>query len=180
MNPRLIVGLAIIALLGAVFYLGLQGDPRTPPPRRLGQPVLSFTAPVLDPYQSDYGSNLNLADYLGTKPLVVNFWASWCYPQCYQEAPELEAAWQQYQDRVLFIGVNTQDKSVEALKFIAQFQLSFPQVADPRGSIALDYATTGVPETFVIDQNGLLQAHFIGGVSQDKLEEALESLLGES
>lgn len=180
MNPRMIVGLVVVALLGAVFYLGLQGDPRTPPPRRLGQPVLSFAAPVLPPYQEDYGQTLDLSSYLGKKPLVINFWASWCYPQCYQEAPELEAAWRRYQDQVFFIGVNTQDKSPEALKFIDQFQLSFPQVEDPRGKLALDYATTGVPETFVIDRNGILQAHFIGAVNQEKLGEAVEALLGES
>ena len=140
------------------------------------RPAPDFTLPVLPPYREDWGETLRLSDHLGKKPVVLNFWASWCLP-CYEEAPVLEATWRRYRDRVLFLGINTQDKEEEALRFIAQFGLTFPQVYDPRGRVGVDYGMYGVPETFFIDREGRVLARHAGAIDEATLERYLEEAL---
>ncbi|GBD40411.1 Thiol:disulfide interchange protein CycY [bacterium HR38] len=108
---------------------------------------------------------------------MLNFWASWCYPACYEEAPVLEATWRRYRDQVLFVGINTQDKEGDALRFIEQFGLTFPQVFDPRGRVGVDYGMYGVPETFVIDREGRVVVRHAGAIDQATLEQYLKEVL---
>jgi cytochrome c biogenesis protein CcmG/thiol:disulfide interchange protein DsbE len=126
----------VVAFLAGIFWWGMQRNPRELPSvlAKERRPAPDFTLPLLPPYRAAWGETFRLGDYLGKRPIVLNFWASWCYPACYEEAPVLEAAWRKHKDRVLFVGVNTQDKEPEALRFIAQFGLTFPQVFDPRGT----------------------------------------------
>jgi cytochrome c biogenesis protein CcmG/thiol:disulfide interchange protein DsbE len=77
---------------------------------------------------------------------------------------------------VLFVGVNTQDKEPEALRFIAQFGLTFPQVFDPRGRVGVDYGMYGVPETFFIDKEGRVYARHAGAIDEATLEGYLKEL----
>jgi cytochrome c biogenesis protein CcmG/thiol:disulfide interchange protein DsbE len=112
--------------------------------------------------------------------VVLNFWASWCYPACYEEAPVLEAAWRAYRQRgVMVVGVDIQDTEAAGRRFIEQFGLTFPNAPDPRGRVSIDYGVYGVPETFVIDRRGLIRKKLVGGVTADALREAIEPLLAE-
>lgn len=60
--------------------------------------------PPPSPYRAEWGEAFRLADHLGKRPIVLNFWASWCYPACYEEAPILEASWRRHREEVLFVG----------------------------------------------------------------------------
>ncbi len=171
------VYLALVLVLGGLFWWGMQRDPNALPSALKGRPAPVFTLPVLEPYRAAWGEELSLAEHLGAKPIVLNFWASWCFPACYEEAPILEAAWRKYRDRVLFIGVNTQDKPEDALEFIARFGLSFPQVFDPRGTVGVDYGMYGVPETFVIDREGRVVERHAGAVDMETLERLIAEVL---
>lgn len=177
MRAWLWVGLVLA--LGGLFLWGMQRNPRELPSvlAKERRPAPDFVLPLLPPYRETWGETLRLSDHLGKRPIVLNFWASWCYPACYEEAPVLEAAWRRHRDRVLFLGVNTQDKEADALRFVAQFGLTFPNVFDPRGRVGVDYGMYGVPETFFIDQEGRVLARHAGAIDQATLEKYLEEAM---
>ncbi|GAA6755818.1 redoxin domain-containing protein [Thermus thalpophilus] len=169
----------LVVALGGLFFWGMQRNPKDLPSvlAKERRPAPDFALPVLPPYRAEWGETFRLSDHLGKRPIILNFWASWCYPACYEEAPVLEAAWRTYKERVLFLGVNTQDKEPEALKFIAQFGLTFPQLFDPRGRVGVDYGMYGVPETFFIDGKGRVLARHAGAIDQATLEKYLKEAL---
>jgi cytochrome c biogenesis protein CcmG/thiol:disulfide interchange protein DsbE len=152
---------------------GFRGDPRTIPSPLVGKPAAAFS---LETYA---GAPVTLAGLRG-QVVVLNFWASWCYPACYEEAPVLEAAWQTYRPKgVVVVGVDIQDTDTAGRRFIEQFGLTFPNAPDPRGRVSIDYGVYGVPETFVIDRRGRIRRKLVGGVTADVLREAIEPLLAE-
>jgi cytochrome c biogenesis protein CcmG/thiol:disulfide interchange protein DsbE len=125
------------------------------------------------------GSQMSLDSQRG-KVVVINFFASWCDP-CRQEAPAVESTWREYRDQdVQFVGIAYQDAKSKAQAFLAEFDVSYPTVLDPGSRIARAYGVTGVPETFVIDQEGLLVRHFVGSVTQAQLGLELDALLAGS
>lgn len=169
---RLWIPLSILPLLGLLAY-GFQTDPRSIPSPLVGRPAPSFTLTLFD------GGELHLADLRG-KVVVVNFWASWCYPACYEEAPVLEAGWREYRDReVVVVGIDVQDTEEGARRFIEQFGLTFPNGPDPRGKVSIDYGVYGVPETFFIDREGQIRRKHAGAVTGPLFRETIEALLGE-
>ncbi|MBX6723996.1 MAG: TlpA family protein disulfide reductase, partial [Dactylosporangium sp.] len=99
------------------------------------------------------GSELQLADLRG-RPVVINFWASWCQP-CRDEAAVLEHFAAEYGPRgVAFVGVNVWDNEQQARAFLEEFGISYPNGTDVRGSAAIEYGLTGLPETFFLDRQG--------------------------
>jgi cytochrome c biogenesis protein CcmG/thiol:disulfide interchange protein DsbE len=114
------------------------------------------------------------------KVVVLNFWASWCYPACYEEAPVLERGWRAYKDRgVVVMGVDIQDKPEAGKKFINDFSLTFPNALDPAGRVSIDYGVYGVPETFFIDAKGRVRAKHVGAVTEEVFRRHVERLLAE-
>ena len=108
------------------------------------------------------GETYRLSDYQGSV-VLVNFWASWC-DACKPEARDLEAAHKYYQPRgdVLFLGVDYVDTEPEALAYLEEFQITYPNGPDLRTKISQAYRILGVPETFVIDQDGIISHVQIG------------------
>jgi cytochrome c biogenesis protein CcmG/thiol:disulfide interchange protein DsbE len=112
--------------------------------------------------------------------VVLNFWASWCFPACYEEAPVLEAAWRKYRDEGLVVlGVDIQDTEVAGKQFIQKFGLTFPNAPDPKGKVSIDYGVYGVPETFVIDRKGMIRDKKVGALTEAYVREKVEPLLKE-
>lgn len=102
------------------------------------------------------GEQIASSDLTG-KVVVLNFWASWCKP-CEQEAADLETAWREYApgDEVVFLGVDYVDTEPEAMEYLNKFSISYPNGPDLGTSISQSFRMTGVPETYVIDQDGTL------------------------
>lgn len=108
------------------------------------------------------GDTYRLSDFRG-KVVVLNFWASWC-ETCKPEAKDLEDAYQNYLSRgdVIFLGVDYVDTEPEALAYLDEFGITYPNGPDLRTEISQAYRVGGVPETFIIDQEGVLTHVQIG------------------
>lgn len=145
---KALVFLSVIALLLLLAY-GFWTDPRVIPSPLVGGLAPDFTLTLLD------GKELRLRDLRG-QPVVVNFWASWCYPSCWNEAPRLEANWQRHKDHgVMMIGVIYQDTEGNARGFIEKHRKTYPNGVDVNSRIAIEYGVFGIPETFFIDREGM-------------------------
>ena len=104
------------------------------------------------------------------RPLILNFWASWCL-SCRNEARILENFWKNEQIQV--IGIAVRDDEEEAKKFAEQWGKSYPLALDPDGETSLNYGLTGVPETFIIDKQGIVRHHMAGEIDRNFLNKAL-------
>ena len=169
---RWLIPLAALPLLALLAY-GFRVNPREIPSPLVGRPAPGFALTAFD------ATPLTLDAQRG-RVVVVNFWASWCYPACYEEAPVLERSWRAYRDRgVLVVGVDIQDTVEAARKFMRDFGLSFPNAPDPTGKVSVDYGTYGVPETFFIDRRGRIRARHVGALTDDVIRAHVERLLAE-
>lgn len=169
---RWTIPFAVVPVLVLLAY-GFRTDPRAIPSPLIGKPAPQFTLERFD------GGKITL-DSLKGQIVVLNFWASWCYPACYEEAPVLEGGWKEYKDRgVMVIGVDIQDTQEAAAKFINQFSLTFPNGPDPAGKIAVDYGVYGVPETFFIDKRSMMRKKHVGAVTEAVFRNEVEKLLKE-
>lgn len=110
------------------------------------------------------------------KPVMLNFWASWCVP-CREEAPMLEAAWKRYRDRVVFVGVDVQDTEVEARAFLRQYGITYPNGAVNAGAISVAYGMRGVPETYFIATDGRIARKWNGPLGTAGLDQFIGELL---
>lgn len=140
--------LAFVMLLGAGMVL--KGDAV-----ERGDPAPSVEAPTLEG-----DGTLALEDLRG-KPVLVNFWASWCVP-CEAEAEYLEAAHAEYGDEVEFVGVNVKDARSDALEFVERYDVAYEQVRDESLEWYDAFGLTGQPETFLIDADGEIVEHVTG------------------
>lgn len=109
-------------------------------------------------------------------PVVVNFWASWCIP-CKEEAPELAAAARRYRGRVVFLGIDIQDLTADARKFMDDVEAPYVSVRDGTSKTSSAYGLTGVPETFYLDRAGRAAFHSVGAVSKGELEAGIRAAL---
>jgi cytochrome c biogenesis protein CcmG/thiol:disulfide interchange protein DsbE len=156
-----------LGLLGLLAW-GLSRDPKLIPSPLSGKEAPLFELALFD------GGTFRLEDQRG-KVVVLNVWASWCYPACWNEAPRLEAAWRQYRDQgVVLVGLNYQDREAEARAFIQRFGKTFPNGPDKGSQIAIAYGVYGVPETFFIDHTGRIYAKHIGEISGETLAAKIE------
>jgi cytochrome c biogenesis protein CcmG/thiol:disulfide interchange protein DsbE len=163
----LAAGLIAVLVLALLSY-GLMAQPGKS--LQTGTPVPSFQLTDLN------GAPMSLDSQRG-KVAVLNFFASWCSP-CQEEAPALEQVWRDYQDQgVQFFGIAYKDAGPKAAAFLDSFHVTYPSALDPGGRTAQAYGVTGVPETFIIDQEGRLIRHFIGSVKREDLARELDKLL---
>lgn len=120
-------------------------------------------APPLTLQRLDTAGKLSLSSLRG-KVVAVNFWASWCGP-CGDEAPLLERTWRENRSRgFVLLGVDANDSSGEARKFMRKHGVTYPIVHDAHGSTLGHWGVPGLPTTFVIDRRGRVVAKVVGGL----------------
>ena len=136
----------------------------------VGKKAPSFVAPKVG------GQLVSLENYKN-KPLVLNFWASWC-PPCRDETPGMERIWRKYEDQgVVILGINVQDGEKEAQRYISEFGVTFSNALDLDGSITVDYGVTGLPVTFFIDNDSVVTGRWVGSISEDRLDNWVSNLI---
>jgi cytochrome c biogenesis protein CcmG/thiol:disulfide interchange protein DsbE len=167
MKLRYAVPAVVLAALVVLFAAGLQRDPTRVPSPLIGKPAPVFQLPTLD------GATLGVAQLAG-RPVLVNFWASWCTP-CLQEHPllmELSRA------GVTIIGLNYKDDPEAARQWLARHGDPFTQIAQDRdGRVGLDWGVYGVPETFVLDAHGVIRHKQIGPMTRAAWDQDIAALV---
>jgi len=169
------VGAAAVALVALLVYgvIGVGQSTTLDDAVAAGQrpPAPSLALPRLEG-----GGQGSLADYRG-RPVVLNFWASWCEP-CKDEAPALERAQRRLQQAGgTVLGVTVEDASSASRRFLREYGLDYPNLRDVDGDLGREYGRTGVPETFVIDRQGRVVALQRGQVDDRFLDRALRRVL---
>jgi peroxiredoxin len=133
-------------------------------PIEVGFPAPDFTFPGLD------GKMVRLSDFRG-KVVLVNIWATWCR-YCVDEMPSMEKLYQKLigEDfEILAVSIDSSGERVVA-SFMKKYKLTFPALIDSAGAIRMGYRTTGVPESFIIDKDGILVKKIIGSLDWTKPE----------
>ena len=154
---RALQATALVAVVGLFALLVWRLTHQSHPPK-LGGPAPNFTLQRLGD-----GGTVDLASLRG-KPVVLNFFASWCEP-CKGEAPVLESAWQKYKNQVVFLGVDYHDVTSDARTFLSHHGVTYPTVQDGSGAVADRYGVSAVPETYFVDRRGrLVGVHIVGTV----------------
>jgi len=181
-NPSrrvLLRSLGILVLLGVLgWFLWLRQPLAAPtqpistiPAPEIGHPAPDFTLPTLD------GGEVRLADLRG-KPVILNFWATWC-PPCRREMPALEVIWQQYnKGDVMVLGVD-QGESVAIVSEYVRMNVgvTFPLPLDRRQDVGDLYLVRSLPTTFFIDAEGIIRNIRVGGPMElDFLTEQVKAL----
>ena len=110
-------------------------------------------APAFDLNRLDGHGRIDLASLRGKKPIVLDFWASWCVP-CIHESKRLEAARKRYGDRIEFIGVDTKDFSGDARRWQREHGITYPSVHDGSGKVLAKYGGLPIPKIFFVARNG--------------------------
>jgi cytochrome c biogenesis protein CcmG/thiol:disulfide interchange protein DsbE len=125
----------------------------------------------------DGGADRHLSDYLGRKPVVLNFFASWCQP-CLREMPTFEAEHQRLGDRVTFLGLAFQDRTDEAQAMVDRTGVTYPTFADPAGSALTYFGGVAMPTTVFIDASGEVTDVVSQDLSESELRDKVDALLG--
>jgi cytochrome c biogenesis protein CcmG/thiol:disulfide interchange protein DsbE len=161
----LIIGILIVAAIVFVLFAGLGKDPQ-----HIDSPLIGRPAPPFALKAVGTGETIDLESLRG-KPVIVNFWATWCGP-CYEEHPTLVANARNLPN-VQFIGVVFNDTDDKILRFLAERGSAYPTLLDTNGKTAIAYGVGGVPETYFINAAGTVVAKFEGPLSTETIQENL-------
>lgn len=181
-RPLWTIAIGLILILGGLWFIWtrmiaggvsvtgsevISSEPAPIP----GHPAPDFELKNLD------GELVRLSDFKG-KPVIVNFWATWC-PPCRAEFPDFQKVSVEQADKLVIIGINhtTGDSPQFVPDFVAEFGITFPIVLDETGETVKAYKVVGLPTTVFIDSNGIVKEVFAGPINKAYIESKLTDLL---
>jgi cytochrome c biogenesis protein CcmG/thiol:disulfide interchange protein DsbE len=174
---QILVWVALVVLL-VIVALGLRRSQQgTVQP---GEIIPDFSLTLFDGYTYQDKTQVKVSELRG-KVVVINFWASWCKP-CEQEAADLEAAWRFYEPtgEVVFIGIDYVDTEPEARGYLTKFDITYPNGPDLATKISQFFRIKGVPETYFIDRDGVLQFIQVGPFSSEaQIRQQVDQILNQ-
>jgi len=142
------------------------GQSELPPAPKVGRLAPDFTLTDLE------GNSVRLSDSRG-KVVFINFWATWC-PPCRAEMPDIEAIHQEYKNKgVVVIGVDLYEDENVVRQYVQQGGYSWTFVIDNTGEVAINYGITGIPTSFFLDKEGIIQAVKVGVMTKRAIESKL-------
>jgi cytochrome c biogenesis protein CcmG/thiol:disulfide interchange protein DsbE len=169
-RSQVTLGIVVAALLGAAAAVGLTTDGHaktTPPPPA----ARNFTLAEL----GHPAAKISLAALAG-KPVIINFFASWCAP-CKRETPMLASFYRQHGGKVLVIGVDSNDETGPALKFARTAGIGYPVAVDPfPSSVTVSYGVEALPQTFFLNAQHKIVRHVVGDLTERELTSWAASL----
>jgi cytochrome c biogenesis protein CcmG, thiol:disulfide interchange protein DsbE len=181
----------VVALLGLLVWRVAAGNPGagfvSAIKRGDNPPAPAFELPVIWDRHETWPRRLkraladdrvSLAELRGHL-VVINFWASWCIP-CKEEAPALAAGARAHAGQVAFLGLDIQDFTSDARRFLRNLDVPYVSVRDASSDSRRAYGLTGVPETYYVNRRGLVVAHSLGAVSRDELERNITLALADA
>ena len=194
----LVLVLVLAALIGGAYVLygrlsagagadnlSVQTPPSAQTPGETGAPQDSAAPEETEPPKVEApdftavdadGTEVKLSDYVG-KPIVLNFWASWCSP-CKSEMPEFNAAWEELDGEVQFLMVNMTDGARETVESAREYVegegFTFPVLFDTKSEAAIAYSAYSLPTTYFIDAEGYLVARAVGAIDGETLQKGLD------
>jgi thiol-disulfide isomerase/thioredoxin len=170
--------IAVAVLLGGTWIwisrvpesqVGVPGEGLETAPRK-GFLAPDFTLVTLD------GTTVQLSDLRG-RPVLINFWASWCGP-CRAEMPHIEAAYEAHSDEGLIVlGIDQLESPPLVADFVEEFNLTFPIPLDRDGLVSEAYRARALPTSFFVDANGIIRETFTGPMTAGLIESKLELIL---
>ena len=167
----LLLGTAWIVESREVVAPGATDGGALPEAPAVGYPAPDFTLPTLT------GETVRLSDYRG-RPVVVNFWATWC-PPCRAEIPHFQSASRRYNGRVVFLGVDDAEPATVVAPFAADMGITYPVPLDMESVVSRLYRVNSLPSTFFVDARGVVRHVQFGLVTEAVLEEQIQRLLAE-
>ncbi|NBW77956.1 MAG: DsbE family thiol:disulfide interchange protein [Betaproteobacteria bacterium] len=190
MKAKYLLPLAVFLVLVGFLAAGLKLNPREVPSPLIGRAAPAFTAPYLiDPAVIDLAVKPNAEARKDLAPMeftpqelmgkvwVMNVWASWCAP-CREEHPLLLAL--QRQQVAPMVGLNYKDQAAQALSLLQRYGNPYSvSITDTDGRIGMDYGVYGVPETYVVDKQGVIRLKHIGALTADDVQRKLLPLIAE-
>ena len=173
---KLLITLAVVGLvlaLGVIGFLLMQGNAKngfSASPPEAKEPAPNFALVLLD------GKSFQFSEHKG-KPVLINFFASWCLP-CREEMPVLEKIVRDYQPKgVVFLGIAVDDTEEKMKDFIKRYDVTFPVGLDKTAEIQKSFGLYGIPTTYFIDKNGIINYFHSGVVTEELLQHELDKLL---
>ncbi len=166
---NVIIVVAVVSVLVVLLAVGFRFDPRAVPSVLEGQPAPACELVDLD------GTPVQLQQFRG-RPVVVNFWSTWCVP-CKTEHLILQNTAKHYGERVQFLGIVYQDEEAAARDYLKKRGMAYPQMLDPGSKCSIDYGVAGVPESFFIDATGVIRHKEAGPLSGAAIAAVLDPLV---
>jgi len=151
---KMLKAILVIMLISGLLITGCSADSE-PSTATIGKPAPNFQLQNLD------GQSISLNDLKG-KPVLVNFWATWCHP-CVSEMPYLQEIYGEWSGKgLILLAINIGESSSEAEQFLQDHNLSLPVLLDTNKAVARRYNIRGIPTTFFIDKDGIIQEKIVG------------------
>jgi cytochrome c biogenesis protein CcmG/thiol:disulfide interchange protein DsbE len=153
----------------------------TPAQQAPSDPLLGHVAPDFSLATANFPTGqhrLALADFAG-KPIVINFWATWCEP-CKEEMPLLETTWRKLRAEgkdVVFLGIDFQESSSDVMLFLLPYGITYPVLLDTDGSVANKYRIASLPDTFFINRQGKVVSKVLQQLTDQALTKGLQLIL---
>jgi thiol-disulfide isomerase/thioredoxin len=160
----LAAGLLVGVSLGALILSAGSSVRRAP---SVGEAVEEIT------FQGLQQQQMRLSQFRG-KVVVLNFWATWCVP-CKDEMPLLQGKYESQRDKIVIIGINSQESEADVKTYLENNQITFPIALDDSGELARKFMIQGYPTTYFLDESGIIRAEHIGALNEKLLTGYLQT-----